>query len=203
MIRKEQNDYKAQGKWKKIFVFCFLFSALWALFLSCQTDIKTIHLVTEEKNIPSSVMKDAEIIYSDSAKVRMKLTGSVLERFTVENPYVRFPNGVSVLFYDDSMKVSSTLRADYGIRYEKERRMEAKGNVEIVNVKNEKLNTEHLIWEEDKDSIYTKAFVKITTNEYVMWGDGLVSNLDFTRYKITNPKGTKFLTDEESAETPQ
>lgn len=148
-------------------------------------------------------MKDAEILYSDSGKVRMKLIGPIIEHFTVENPYIQFPNGVNVLFYDDSLKINSTLRADYGIRYEKEKRMEVKRNVEVVNVKNEKLNTEHLIWEEDKDSIYTKAFVKITTPEYVMWGDGLISNLDFTRYKIINPKGTKFLTDEEITETSQ
>lgn len=171
--------------------------------MGCQTDINTINLVTGGKDLPSSVMKDAEIIYSDSARVRMKLTGPVLERYAVEKPYIEFPNGVNVLFYDDSLKVNSTLKADYGIRYEKEGRMEAKRNVEVVNVKKEKLNTEHLVWDENKDSIFTNAFVKITTNDYVMWGDGLKSNMDFTRYKITNPQGTKFLSDEESAESPQ
>lgn len=183
----------------------FLLSAACCLLsiFSCQTDIKTINLVTGGKDLPASVMKDVEIIYSDSAKVRMKLTGPVLERYAAEKTYIEFPSGVNVLFYDDSLKVNSTLRADYGIRYEKEGRMEARRNVEVVNVKNEKLNTEHLIWDENKDSIFTKAFVKITTDDYVMWGDGLKSNMDFTRYKITNPKGTKFLSDEESAEAPR
>jgi LPS export ABC transporter protein LptC len=132
----------------------------------------------------------------------MKLTGSVLQKYDTENPYVEFPKGVNVLFYDDSLNVISTLKAEYGIRYEKGGRMEAKRNVEVVNVKNEKLNTEHLIWDENKDSIFTNAFVKITTSDYVMWGDGLKSNSDFTRYKIINPKGTKFFSVEESPATP-
>lgn len=178
----------------------FLLTALCFLLSSCRTDIQTINQVTYDKNLPSETMKDAEIIYSDSAKVKMKLTGPVLNRYATENPYIEFPNGVHILFYDDSMKINSILKADYGIRYEKEGKMEAKRNVEVVNVKEEKLNTEHLIWDEAKDSIYTKAFVKITSKDYVMWGDGLKSNRDFTRYKITNVKGTKFLDDKDSAQ---
>src|ERR1051326_4422212 len=176
----------------------FLLSFFLFLF-SCHTDIQTINQVTAGKNLPTETMRDAEIIYSDSAKVKMNLTGPVLNRFSNnEKPYIEFPNGVNVIFYNDSLKVNSTLKADYGIRYEKEGKMEAKRNVEVVNIKNEKLNTEHLIWDEQKDSIYTKAFVKITSKDYVMWGDGLRSNRDFTHYKITNVKGTKFLSDADS-----
>ena len=167
------------------------------LFSSCHTDIQTINQVTSGKNLPSETMKDAEIMYSDSGKVKMKLTGPLLNRYSSDKPYIEFPIGVNVLFYDDSMKINSKLKADYGIRYEKEGKMEAKRNVEVVNVKGEKLNTEHLIWDEAKDSIYTKAFVKITSKDYVMWGDGLKSNRDFTKYKITNVKGTKFMNDDE------
>jgi LPS export ABC transporter protein LptC len=178
---------------KKIFYF-FIFSFLIS---SCHTDIQTINQVTTDKNAPSETMKDAEIIYSDSGKVKMKLTGPELNRFNSEKPYVEFPKGVNALFYDDSLKINSTLKADYGIRWEKEEKMEVKHNVEVVNIKNEKLNTEDLIWEEGKDKIYTDAFVKITTHDEVMYGDGLESNRDFTKYKIKNIKGTISLQEEE------
>lgn len=159
------------------------------MLISCRTDIGTINQVTEGDNRPSETMKDAEILYSDSGKVKMKLSGPDLHRYAGEKPYIEFPNGVNILFYDDSMKVNSRLKADYGIRYEDEGRMEVKRNVEVVNVKDEKLNTEHLIWEEDKDKIWTETFVKITTRDEVMYGDGLESNRDFTKYKIKNIKG--------------
>lgn len=129
----------------------------------------------------------------------MKLTGALIDRY-VDKQYIEFPKGMKILFYDDSMSVNSQLKADYGIRYEKEGKMEAKRNVEVINVKGEKLNTEHLIWDETKDSIYTKAFVKITTGDEVMYGDGLESNQDFTKYRIKNIKGTFNLKDEEENE---
>ena len=166
-------------------------------FSSCQTDIQTVNLITSVKNLPSESMKDAEIMYSDSGKVKMKLTGAQLDRY-VDKEYIEFPKGMKILFYDDSMKVNSQLKADYGIRYEKEGRMEARRNVEVVNVKGEKLNTEHLTWDQNKEIIYTNEFVKITTNDEIMYGDGLESNQDFTKYKIKNIKGTINLKDEET-----
>ncbi|MBI3502418.1 MAG: LPS export ABC transporter periplasmic protein LptC [Bacteroidetes bacterium] len=180
---------------RSVIIFLFLPLGL-GLLLSCRTDIQTINQVTIDKNAPLETMKDVEIMYSDSGKVKMKLSGPQLDRFNKEKPYVEFPKGVNVLFYDDSMKVNSKLKADYGIRWEKEEKMEVKRNVEVVNIKDEKLNTEDLIWEEGKDKIYTDAFVKITTKDEVMYGDGLESNRDFTKYKIKNIKGTISLQDE-------
>ena len=178
--------------------FFFLFSLFSFLIASCHTDIQTINQVTVDKTLPTETMKDAEIIYSDSGKVRMKLTGPHLDNYTGEKPYIEFPKGLNILFYDDSIKINSRLKADYGIRYEKEGKMEVKRNVEVINIKNEKLNIEDLIWEEAKDKIYTDAFVKITTKDEVMYGDGLESNQDFTKYKIKNIKGIINLADEDS-----
>jgi LPS export ABC transporter protein LptC len=163
---------------------CLLF------FSSCETDMQTINQVVTFKNLPSETMKDAEILYSDSARVKMKLKAKQLDRYTGgERLYIEMPKGVQMFFYDDSMKVNSQMKADYGLRYEKEGIMEAKRNVEVINVNGDKLNTEHLIWNEKKDSIYTKAFVRITTKDEVIYGDGLESNQDFTKYRITNIKG--------------
>ncbi len=182
------------------FAFCLLLSLGLGL-ISCQNDLQTIDLVISGKDIPTETMKDPEIIYSDSGRIVMKLTGSELERYSGEKPHIIFPKGINMFFYDDSMKINSTLKAEYGIRYEKEGGMEAKRNVEVVNVKGEKLNTEHLIWEEGKDRIYTKEFVKITQGRDVIYGDGLESNQDFTKYKILKPKGVFTLNDQDSTGT--
>lgn len=199
MIRKNSKSQVSSLKSKKYFYFLLrlgIWNLVFGILFGCKTDIQTINQVTIDKNAPSETMKDVELMYSDSGKVRMKLSGPQLDRFNVEKPYVEFPKGVNVLFYDDSLKVDSKLKADYGIRWEKEGKMEVKRNVEVVNIKNEKLNTEDLIWEEGKDKIYTDAFVKITTKDEVMYGDGLESNRDFTKYKIKNIKGTIALQDE-------
>jgi LPS export ABC transporter protein LptC len=91
-----------------------------------------------------------------------------------------------VLFYDRNEKESTTLKGNYAIRYEKSQRMEIRYNVEVINEKGEKLNTERLVWDEQKKKITSNAFVKITTAKEVITGNGLEANQDFTKYEIKN-----------------
>lgn len=168
-----------------------------SLFISCKNDIETVNMITAKSNVPNETAKNVEIIYSDSAKLKIKITGPVLEHYSKDTAYVVFPKGVHVMFYDDSAKVKTELTAKYAIRYEGMGRMEAKRDVVLVNEKRERLNTEHLTWDEQKQLIYTEDFVRITTADEIIYGDGLESNQDFTRYKIKNIKGTLGLAEEE------
>jgi LPS export ABC transporter protein LptC len=94
------------------------------------------------------------------------------------------------VFYDERGKEATTLKADYGVRYELSKRMEVKYNVEVINVNGEKLNTEHLIWDEKKKKIISDAFVKITTAKEIIMGKGLEANQDFTQYEIKEITGS-------------
>ena len=67
--------------------------------------------------------------------------------------------------------------------------MEAKDDVVVVNDKGEVLNTEHLIWLKDSAKIYTEEFVKFTTEDEIIMGDGMEANQDFTKWKIYNITG--------------
>ncbi len=162
---------------------------------SCENDIDEVNTVTARSNYPVESGKDMEVIYSDSGHIKVKLNAPVMMRFTGENPYMEMPQGVKVLFYDDSMKVNSHLSANYAISREKDEIMEAKNNVVVVNEKGEQLNTEHLIWDKKQALIHTKEFVKITTAEEIIYGNGLESNQSFTKYKIKDIKGTINLKD--------
>ncbi|NOZ46611.1 MAG: LPS export ABC transporter periplasmic protein LptC, partial [Chlorobi bacterium] len=66
---------------------------------------------------------------------------------------------------------------------------EAKYDVVAVGKDGNILNTELLYWYEDKEKIYTDNFVKVTEGESILYGNGLVSNQDFTDYKILHPTG--------------
>ncbi|HRG51298.1 MAG TPA: LPS export ABC transporter periplasmic protein LptC, partial [Bacteroidia bacterium] len=77
-------------------------------------------------------------------------------------------------------------------------KMEAKRNVVVINVKGEKLNTEHLIWDAVTKKIYTKEFVKITTKDEVLLGEGLTADQDFSKYTILHPTGTIAINDSDS-----
>jgi len=167
-----------------------------SIFLSCETDIEKVKIITTRDNFPVESAKDAEIIYSDSAIVKVKLTAPQLDRYIGKNPYIELPKGIEILFYDGDLKVASQLTANYAVSYEAKGKMEAKGNVVLINEEGEKLNTEHLIWDEEKEMIYSNEFVKITTADEIIMGEGLESNLNFTKFKIKNIQGTITIKDD-------
>ena len=72
--------------------------------------------------------------------------------------------------------------------------MEAKNTVKIKNENGDILETEHLVWNEKTEMVYTEEFVKITTKDEVIYGEGLESNQDFTKYTIKKISGTVTLT---------
>lgn len=176
-------------------IFAFLFMGF-AFLAACEPEPVEVALPPGIDSLPSESAQNAVIVYSDSGKVKMKLYAVQLDRY-VSKSIIVFPKGVKVDFYDDSLKVNSKLKADHGVRYEKDGKMEARRNVEVVNINNEKLNTNHLIWEEATERIYTNDSVRITKGDEVIYGDGLESNQDFTRYKILKVRGMIRLKDGE------
>ena len=58
-----------------------------------------------------------------------------------------------------------------------------------MNNKGEKLNTEKLVWDQKKQIIYTDKFVRITTKNEVLTGEGMESKQDFSNWVIKKPRG--------------
>ena len=140
--------------------------------------------------LPELTARDIEILYSEKAKVQIRLISPYLVNKTEEEPILLFPEGFTVFFYDSAMNLQSTITADYGISYEKKKIMEARHNVVVENMeKGEKLNTEELFWDRGKQIIYSNKFVKLTSGEQVFTGDGLTSAEPFDELFISNPKG--------------
>ena len=115
------------------------------LLLSCENDLDKVKLYSKGKTSPQETAKNIKILYSDSAHLEVVLTAPLLNHYEAENPYIEMPKGFKAVFYNDKLEVKSKLDADYGIRYERDQRMEARKNVTVINEKGEKLNTEHLI----------------------------------------------------------
>jgi LPS export ABC transporter protein LptC len=183
---------------KKIHFLKTLFlAALLCLLFSCENDIKTINTIGNKDDQPVETATDVETIYSDSGRVSVIVKAPQLDRYEGENPYTEMPKGVSVFFYDSAMNVRSKLTAKYAISYEKEKIMEAKNDVVVVNEKQEQLNTEHLVWDQKKATIYSDKFVKINTGKEILWGDGLDADERFDRWKIKKPKGSITINEDE------
>ena len=177
-----------------MFRFQLIIFLLLIVFASCENDITKVNAVTSisEKIYPDESDKNATIMYSDSAQVRAKLTAPELNHYAGKKKYMELPKGMEVIFYDEHRNQQTKLTADYGIGFDNGNgmeRMEAKRNVVVINQKGDTLNTEHLTWNAVTKKIFTDEFVKITTKDDVILGDGLTANQDFTDYTIKNPRG--------------
>jgi LPS export ABC transporter protein LptC len=163
---------------------------VFGILCSCENDIAEINALIKDDNAPLSVGKNVDLIYSEKGNVKIKIVAPLMEEFGVEeNKYMEMTRGVKVVFYDSLLTIASTLTSNYAIHKVSENIMEAKNDVVVVNDKGEVLNTEHLIWIQDSSKIYTYDFVKITTADEIIIGDGMEANQDFTDWKIFNITG--------------
>ncbi len=163
------------------------------LFFSCSNDMETVSSISEEEELPIDIARNVHITYSDSGKVKMRLSSKIMETYGGEKPYVEMPAGLRVRFYTSKGLIKSTLTANYAVSYEKSKIMEARNDVEVVNSKGEQLNTEHLVWNQRKKKIFSDEFVKITTEDKILLGEGLEADETMNNWTILKPKGPIYL----------
>ena len=164
-----------------------MFSAL--LFACGETPVETRQVFTQD-DTAVEVGKEVEILYSDSALVRVRVTGPVLHNYvTRENPRQEFPGGIKIEFLEPNLSVKSVLTAKNAIRKQEKGQITARDSVVMTTVKQEKLETAELIWDEKTAKVYTDKFVKVTKPGEVIYGFGLEAEQDFSYWKIIVPKG--------------
>lgn len=158
---------------------------------SCENDVEEVALLTKNIKEPNSRGKNVSLIYSEKSDVKITVTAPIMEEYGVDkDKYMEMKEGIKVQFFDSLQNITSTLTSKYAIHHVGDKIMEAKNDVVVINDKGEQLNTEHLIWNEDSSKIYSDEFVKITTEDEIIMGEGMEANQDFSKWKIYKIKGT-------------
>ncbi|MBC3539533.1 LPS export ABC transporter periplasmic protein LptC [Rufibacter sediminis] len=165
---------------------------LWLLFLlgtfswSCQNADENIKPI--QYNGPSSETYNQVTIYSDSAKMKLKLSAPVEQQ--LQNGDIVYSKGMYITFYEEETP-TTIITAKYG-RYDKAKdQYFARNDVVVKNiVKKEQLNTEELFWERQKQTIFTDKFVRITSVDEVVTGVGLTAKQDFSDYTLKQFSGS-------------
>jgi len=132
---------------------------------------------------------DVEILYTDKGNPKAKIITPELTRILSEEGITEFKKGLKIFFYDAREHIESSMTANYGKAFEKNEELFAKDNVVIINVKGEKMETEELVWKRKEKKIYSDKFVKITTADEIIYGNGMEANEDFSDYVIKDVKG--------------
>lgn len=163
-------------------------------FYGCENKIEEIKAFYSAENLPILEARNFETLFTDSGQVRFSLKAPKLLRFEDDGRnYIEFPEGMELVKFDANRNVISSITADYAKQFVAEDKWEAKNNVVATNAQGDTLKTEHLIWEEKKEIIYTEEFVKIIRADQIITGIGFTSDQKLQNWKIKNPKGTIYV----------
>ena len=178
-------------RWKRVETMVKLSFIIGIIFLSsCENDIAEVRKVIGADDVNIESARNVELLYSDSAQVRVEVIAPLLERHLNKSaPHEEFPEGVRVNFLDDRQQERGALTAKYAIRYEDKRQIIVRDSVIWDSGRDERLETEELVWDERKQKVFSKKFVKITKPDEVIYGYGFEANQDFTKWKIEAVEG--------------
>lgn len=171
-------------------IYAALLVLLFSGFFACEDALKREHQTYTQDDTQVEIGRDVEILYSDSAIVRVRITAPTMLNYTErDDPRQEFPDGIKVEFLTSALSVRSTLTAKSAVREQNQGLVTTRDSVVLTTVQQEKLETEELIWNEKTEKITTEKFVKVTKPGEVIYGFGLEANQDFSFWKITVPKG--------------
>jgi LPS export ABC transporter protein LptC len=126
--------------------------------------------------------------YAEKEKVKTILQAKKFNEF--QSGDREFPEGIYLEFYDETGKMTSTLKANTAYYFKQENKWRGRGNVVVVNIdKQQQLNTEELFWMPATKKIFTEKFVTITDHQDVIYGTHLKANQDLSDYSLRETSG--------------
>jgi LPS export ABC transporter protein LptC len=181
---KSKTNLKVKSAYLKYFIPVIL-----GVLFSCSNDLEDVKKYDSTETLPDQVVKQVEVMYSTNGNVVFQLNAPLLNQYSGKKNYNEMPEGVEVKIFDKEMNVTTKLTSNYAIDSTYANKMQARENVIVVNEKGEQLNTEELLWNKKTEQITSDVFVKITTADQIIMGTGLISNQNFTEYRILQPSG--------------
>ncbi|WP_419801814.1 LPS export ABC transporter periplasmic protein LptC [Mucilaginibacter sp.] len=138
-------------------------------FSACENDLKKVQQISsKEVNKPVETTIGVDVIYSDSAKVKARMTAPIMLNYTetkTVKPYYEMPKGVHIDFFDLHQKIISTVTAEYAITKNLNKVIELHRNVVVVNDKGDTFKSEELIWDQNAKRFYSNQFSTLTRSD--------------------------------------
>lgn len=158
---------------------------------SCSDSTKsgTLH-IDDVSRMPIMSTYDVSTLISDSGRVSYRLDAKEWFVFDKTDPqYWAFEKGLYLEKYDREMNIEATIECDTAYYYNEKRLWELIGNVNIMNTNNERFFTDLLYWDQEKELIYSDAYIKIEQEKQTTEGYGFSSNQSMSVWEIKNTKG--------------
>jgi LPS export ABC transporter protein LptC len=176
----------------------FLIAAIFisGFFFSCEHKIASIPK-SDFLTLPSLTAKDFETVFTDSGKLQLIMNSPMMEQYNNNtSPYTEFRSGIKAIFYDGKKEPVGSVTSKYAKNTKSTNLWELKDSVVVINESGDKLETEVLNWNQEKDLIYTDRFVKITNSDQIVLGTGFESDSRLIKRRIKKVTATIYLKDE-------
>ena len=162
------------------------------LFLAtaCVNDPAEVALLEERLDEKTEIARVVRTIYSDSARVKVIVTApTMINHLDAADPRQEFPDGLRVAFLDERQDTSSTLIANWGTYRRRNNLITVRDSVVWESVDRQRLETEELNWDEERELIYTSKFVVLTQPDYIITGYGLEADPAFEDARVLQVDG--------------
>ena len=170
------------------FAACLGFAALFVA--ACSNDLSDVEALVSRFDTTVEEAMDVEILYSDSAIVKVRITGPrMLNYLDRRESKQEFPDGVRVEFFDREQEIESVVTARYGLRLQNLGKVIVRDSVVWTTADGQKLETEELEWDEREQLIHTNKFVVITRPDEIIYGHGFEASQDFSYSRIMATEG--------------
>lgn len=167
-----------------------------ALLNACNDDdlkkVETVALQKEAFNANRTF--EAEVIYSDSAKVKAKGFAPVLDKVTPKTGgnYQEMPKGVKIEFFNQLQATQGTITSEYAIMKETEQITIFRKNVVVVNA-NLTFNTEELIWNQTSKKFTSPKGIITKPDGTVINAINFTAPEDFSTVAFENAYGETYI----------
>ncbi|MBD1365669.1 LPS export ABC transporter periplasmic protein LptC [Mucilaginibacter sp. ZT4R22] len=133
------------------------------LFSACENDINKIkEIAAADATKPIQRTTDLDVIFSDSALVKFRLTSPLYIEYKVEKPYGILPKGVKIIFLDKDAKEEGNIVADSASMHDDNKFIEFHKNVVATNSEGTVYKSDELIWDQKKKIYYSNKPVEMT-----------------------------------------
>jgi len=184
----------------------YLFScAIFFIFTSCEEDL-TKKKGSENKNFPSQIINNANIIQRDSGFITLKAHAAIIEKYElIDSPYVVAKKGIKIEFFDKKNPKPGVITAKYARIFEYKKFYEAKGDVRITTNEGRRFVTQSVYWDQKKQRIYTRdtVFATMPDGSVLVHANGMTAKDDFSEYTFFKNSGDLDVSQSKLVQKPQ
>lgn len=180
---------------RKVAYVLSLFSVL--LFLwGCRNDMGQVKFFDRQK-LPDQMLYNADITHSEYGRVQMRMTAPVVAQYTSPEQKTIYPEGVKMVFFDESLHKSAYISAKYASTYDNKGLTMVKDSVVIIDFNtHDTIYLEDMIWSKNEGRVYSRHLVEAHNGQRITYGDGFESDDNFDNLRIIHQRGTVEVKDE-------